>query len=109
MSRASHGLTIRPWLLSLVITVVCVCWAVNLAAGWLGWQSDGGVNAIMGALLALIGTIYGKSLLTRPDEDEEPEQEPRPPAGRHRRPDGPRVPDRRPQDQLEAEVSTDDG
>ena len=104
MSRAPHGLSIRPWVLSLVITVVCVGWAVNLAAGWMGWQTDGGVNAIMGALLALIGTIGGKSLFARPDEDQEaPQDEPAPrPRGRHRRPDTGTRP------QLEAEVAADD-
>lgn len=92
MSRAPHGLSLRPWVLSLVAVVVCGGWAVNLVAGMVGWQNDPGVNAIMGALLALIGTVWGKSIFARPsgpDDEEDPAELPPPRRvpGRHRRPD----------------------
>lgn len=92
MSRAPHGLSLRPWVLSLVAVVVCGGWAVNLVAGMVGWQNDPGVNAIMGALLALIGTVWGKSLFARPTDEPEDEEDtgetpPRRITGRHRRPD----------------------
>lgn len=66
--QASGGLTIRPWVLSFAAVVVTLVWAINILAGLVipSWQADAGVNAVMGALLALIGAIGGKSLLARP-------------------------------------------
>lgn len=77
MTQKASGLTIRPWVLSLLAVVVTLVWAVNILAGLFveSWQSDAGVNAVMGAFLALIGAIGGKSLLARPtqkDADGEP-------------------------------------
>ncbi len=62
----------RPWVLSLLAVVVTLVWAINILAGLVipDWESDAGVNAVMGALLALIGAIGGKSLLARPTNDE---------------------------------------
>lgn len=86
----------------MLAVVVCVGWAGNLVAGFVGWQSDPGVNAIMGALLALVATIGGKSLFNRPDEGLEPEQDeprPLPRAGRHRRETSPATREEAPGDE----------
>ena len=65
--RHQTGVVVRPWVLSLLAIVVTGVWAVNILAGLFvsSWQADAGVNAVMGALLALIGAIGGKSLLAR--------------------------------------------
>lgn len=71
MSRQqASGVTVRPWVLSLLAIVVTLVWAVNILAALFvpTYQADGGVNAVMGALLALIGAIGGKSLLSRPHQ-----------------------------------------
>lgn len=73
------GVVVRPWVLSLLAIVVSAVWAVNILAGLVvsTWTADAGVNAVMGALLALIGAIGGKSLLARsnPTEPVATEQE----------------------------------
>lgn len=66
MSR-SGGIAVKPWVLTVLALVVTIVWAVNILAGLVvsSWNSDAGVNAVMAALLALIGTIGGKSLFAR--------------------------------------------
>lgn len=76
--RQQHGgVTLRPWVLSLLACVVTAVWAVNILAGLVvsSWQADAGVNAVMGALIALIGAIGGKSLLARSNPADPPAQE----------------------------------
>ncbi len=77
MTRRQHnGVVVRPWVLSLLAIVVSAVWAVNILAGLVvsSWEADAGVNAVMGALLALIGAIGGKSLLARLDPSAENEE-----------------------------------
>lgn len=77
MSRSQTGIAVRPWVLTVLALVVTIVWAVNILAGLFvsSWNSDAGVNAVMAALLALIGTIGGKSLFARSDPPEPPARE----------------------------------
>lgn len=68
MTKPERSVTVRPWVLYLIAVPVVVVWAINILAGLVvdEWTADGGVNAVMLALLALIGTVFGKSLLASP-------------------------------------------
>ena len=68
MAKPERSVTVRPWVLSLISVTVLVVWAINILAGLFvdQWDGDAGVNAVMLAIITLIGTVFGKSWLARP-------------------------------------------
>ena len=62
-----HGITVRPWVITVLALGVLAVWAVNILAGLVvkAWVPDGGVNAVMAALITLLNTISGKAFLAR--------------------------------------------
>lgn len=62
-----HGITVRPWVITVLALGVLAVWAVNILAGLVvkAWVPDGGVNAVMAALIGKIGAISGKAFLAR--------------------------------------------
>jgi len=71
---------ITPHVLTFVIVVVTIVWAVNFLAGVIitGWEGATGVNAVMMATIGLLGAArfqQGKTPLTPPPE-KRPEKRP---------------------------------
>lgn len=89
MSKTPPSITIRSWVLTLLVVGVLLVWGINILAGLVvsGWQGDPGVNGVMAALLGLLGVLGGKSLFARAhssEGDSPPEVDPEEGGGRDR-------------------------